>query len=142
MMQPMVRRNVVRLAVAWLFLLLAACATGPDRGSELREAQYAWSAAIRWGDFEGAWTMVDPAYREAHPMTPLEFERYRQIQVSAYHEGASQAGPDSAMREIELGVVNRNTQVQRQARFVERWRYDAEAHTWWITGGLPEFWAD
>ena len=52
--------------------VLAGCASTPDRASALREAQYAWSAAIRWGDFEGAWNLVDPAYRAAHPMTRVE----------------------------------------------------------------------
>ena len=42
----------------------------------------------------------------------------------------------------ELGVVNRHTQQARQARYVERWRYDAESGTWWITSGLPDLWQD
>ena len=99
------------LAALAAVLALSACATTKDRGNALREAQYAWSAAIRWGDIEGAWTMVDPEYRQAHPM-------------------------------IELGVVNRHTQQARQARYVERWRYDAESGTWWITSGLPDLWQD
>jgi hypothetical protein len=132
---------------AWLVLLvtmlaLAACATAPDRGNALQQAQYAWSAAIRWGDFEGAWNMVDPAYREAHPMTALEFERYGQVQISAYHELGTQSGDGTAVREVEIGVVNRNTQQAREARYVERWRYDAGSHTWWITSGLPDLWQD
>jgi hypothetical protein len=135
------------LRKAWLVVLvamlaLAACATAPDRGSALQQAQYAWSAAIRWGDFEGAWNMVDPAYREAHPMTALEFERYGQVQISAYHELGTQSGDGTAVREVEIGVVNRNTQQARQARYVERWRYDAGSHAWWITSGLPDLWQD
>ena len=127
---------------ATLALALAGCATTPDRGSALQQAQYAWSAAIRWGDFEGAWNMVDPAYREAHPMTALEFERYQQVQISAYHDRSAQSGDAVATREIEIGVVNRNTLQARQARYVERWRYDAEAHAWWVTSGLPDLWQD
>ena len=42
----------------------------------------------------------------------------------------------------EIGVVNRNTLVQRETRYQEQWRYDATAERWWITGGLPEFWKD
>lgn len=135
------------LRKAWLvalaaMLALGACATTPDRGSALQQAQYAWSAAIRWGDFEGAWNMVDPAYREAHPMTALEFERYKQVQISAYHDLGAQGGDDTAKREVEIGVVNRNTQQARQARYVERWRYDAGSKTWWVTSGLPDLWQD
>ena len=132
------------LAMALLALAaLAGCATaGPDRGEALRSAQYAWSAAIRWGDFEGAWTLVDPAYRAEHPMTPLEFERYGQVQVSAYHALGESLGAGTATRPVEIGVVNRNTQVQREARYLEQWRYDAATNRWWITSGLPDLWQD
>ena len=132
---------LIALSLA-LLLALAGCASTPDRDSALREAQYAWSAAIRWGDFEGAWTLVDPGFRDAHPLTSLELERYKQVQVSRYHELGSQVGAETASREIEIGVVNRNTLVQRETRYQEQWRYDATAERWWITGGLPEFWKD
>ena len=131
------------LATSLLSLLaLGGCATTPDRGSALHESQYAWSAAIRWGDFEGAWNLVDPEYREAHPLSSLELERYKQVQVSRYHELGGQAGEDFARRQVEIGVVNRNTLVQRETQYLEEWRYDAGAQRWWITGGLPDFWKD
>ena len=120
-------------------LLLAGCATqGRDRA--LDQAQYAWSAAIRWGDFEGAWTLVDPAYREAHPLTDLERERFKQVQISAYRDlGASVRG-DTVRRAIQVGVVNRHTLHERQLRHEEQWRWDPVAETWWITNGLPDLW--
>lgn len=121
--------------------LLAGCATG-SRTSELDKVQYAYSAAIRWGDFEGAWQLVDPEYRKQHPLTELEFERYKQIQVSAYRDLAAQAEPDGvAMREIEIGVINRHTLVERSLRYTERWRYDPETKQWWLVVGLPDFWS-
>ena len=134
--------RTLRSALLLLLLALAACASTPDRGDALREAQYAWSAAIRWGDFEGAWNMVDPVYRAAHPLSSVELARYKQVQVSRYHDTGSRVTGDSAVREVEIGVVNRNTLVQRDARYQERWRYDAEAQKWWVTSGLPDFWAD
>ena len=45
------------------------------------------------------------------------------------------------MREIQIGVVNRHTLAERSLRYTERWRYDPEAKTWWLTVGLPDFWA-
>ena len=131
-----------RHLLAWLLVLLTACASTPDRGDALREAQYAWSAAIRWGDIDGAWSLVDPEYRAAHPLTSLELERYKQVQVSRYHDLGSQVSGDRATREVQIGVVNRNTLVQREARYLEQWRSDAEADRWWNTGGLPDFWED
>ena len=122
-------------------LLLAGCASTSGRGDALQRSQYAYSAAIRWGDFEGAWQLVDPEYREQHPLTDLELARYKQIQISAYRELASEVGEnDIAMREIQVGVVNRHTQVERTLRYTERWRYDPEAKTWWLTVGLPDLW--
>jgi hypothetical protein len=137
-------RFVLLLGAALALAALAGCATTRrvDRNEALREAQYTWSAAIRWGDFEGAWTMVDPKYRDEHPLTPLELERYQQVQVSAYHELGASGGPDTATRPIEIGVVNRHTQVERTTRYVEQWRYDAATERWWITSGLPDLWQD
>ncbi|WP_246109250.1 hypothetical protein [Vulcaniibacterium gelatinicum] len=130
------------IALLALPLLLGACATGGTRKDQLDKAQYAYSAAIRWGDFEGAWQLVDPKYREQHPMTDLEFERYKQIQVSAYRDLASTMPSEfEALREIEIGVVNRHTLTERSTRYTERWRYDPEAKVWWLTSGLPDFWA-
>jgi hypothetical protein len=136
----------MRLLKTGLLLLLAlialdGCAAAKiDRNSALETAQYAYSAAIRWGDFEGAWNLIDPAYRKAHPMTQLEFERYKQVQISAYHDIGAQVGPTTAMREVQIGVINRNTLVEREARYTERWRYDEKAKVWWLESGLPDLW--
>ena len=129
------------LLVALLGALLAGCATGQPKMSELDKLQYAWSAAIRWGDFEGAWNLLEPGYREAHPLTDLELSRYKQIQVSGYHELGSQVLEDRARREIEIGVVNRNTMAERSLRYTEEWKFDPASKTWWVTSGLPDFWA-
>ena len=122
-------------------LVLAGCASTGSQMSGLERAQYAWSAAIRWNDFEGAWNLVDPAFRDAQPMNELQFERYRQVQVSHYRELTSRPGEAEALREIEIGVINRHTMAERTLRYTERWRYDAENKAWWITNGLPDFWA-
>lgn len=130
--------------VAALFALTLAGCAAAGRGKQmtaLELAQYQYSAAIRWGDFEGAWTLVDPDYRKAHPMTDLEFERYKQVQISGYRDLAAVVSPDgTAMREIQIGVINRHTLTERTTRYTERWRYDAAAKTWWITSGLPDLW--
>ena len=51
------------------------------------------------------------------------------------------ANSDEAMREIQIGVINRHTMAERTVRYTEQWRYDAEAGRWWLAGGLPDFWA-
>ena len=131
------------LAAGLMVLVLAACATSSDKRSALEEMQYDYSAAIRWGNFEGAWNVVDPEYRKEHPKTALEFERYNQIQVSGYTELAAQVSADKlgARREIQIGVINKHTMTERSIRYTEEWRYDPATKTWWITSGLPDFWA-
>ena len=124
-----------------VLLLLAGCASTGKEMSALQRAQYDWSAAIRWGDFEGAWNMVDPEWRDAHPLSDLQFERYRQVQVSHYRDLASSPGESEALREIQIGVINRHTMAERTLRYTEHWRYDPDKKTCWITGGLPDFWS-
>lgn len=135
----------MRLWTRWLpllaaMLVLAGCATKIDRGSALQEAQYAWSAAIRWGDFEGAFNMLDPKVRAEHPVSELEFARYKQVQISEYRDLAAQVRDNTAVREIRIGVINRHTLVERQVRYTESWRYDPATKTWWVTSGLPDLW--
>lgn len=131
------------LAMMAVALLLAGCASTADKRSKLDELQYAYSAAIRWGDFEGAWNLVDPDYRKEHPTTDLEFARYQQIQVSGYRDLASSVSADKqeAMREIQINVINKHNMTERAIRYTERWRFDPVDKTWWLTSGLPDFWA-
>ena len=96
---------------------------------------------LRWGDLDGAWGQLDPAYKAAHPLTAIERERYAQVQVTGYKPLTSESpGEGLSMRLIEIGVVNRNTMTERTVRYEERWRYDAASKTWVVTSGLPDYW--
>jgi hypothetical protein len=132
---------LARFLIALLLVSLAGAAfAGKKKNVILDKNQYAYSAAIRWGDFEGAWGMVDPKTRIEKPMTDADFSRFEQIQVTSYRDMASMPGPDgTVLREIQIEVVNRNTLAQRKVRFTEVWRYDAQTKNWWIAG-LPDFW--
>ena len=130
-------------ALCLCVLALAGCASAGANKSQYDEKVYAYSAAIRWGDFEGAWSLVDPAYRDAHPMSDVEFERYKQIQVAGYRDMATRTLEDGdVVREIQIDVVNRHTLTERQARYTERWHFDPATKTWWLAVGLPDFWND
>ena len=138
---------MTRLLRAFLLLcclaLLAGCPKSASKGTALDEIQYAYSAAIRWGDFEGAWNLVDPKVREEHPLTDIDFSRYKQVQISGYRDqGGMVAANGEVVRDIEIGVINRNTLAERSVRYRERWRYDEAAKTWWLTSGLPDLWQD
>ena len=137
-------RLLLRCLLLCCLALLAGCPkTHASKGSALDEVQYAYSAAIRWGDFEGAYNLVDPKLREEHPLTDVDFSRYKQVQISAYRDlGGSPLASGEIVREIEIGVINRNTLAERTVRYRESWRYDEAAKTWWLTSGLPDLWKD
>lgn len=133
---------------AWIVgltcLSLAACASvaNQGKGSALDTQQYAYSAAVRWGHFDDALALVDPKVLQADPVTDLELERYKQVQVSSYRPGAATSNLEAgtAQREVEIGVINRHTQAERTVRYSETWRYDADSKAWLVTSGLPDFW--
>ena len=129
----------------WVLGLLAVLAPAAAQSrlqrGKLQQVQDAYAASIRWGDFENAWQAVDPAYRAEHPMTELEFERYKQIQISGYRDLSTRGGPDGTVeRAVELRVINNYTMAERTERYVERWRWDPEAKRWWLVVGMPDLW--
>ncbi|MFP7723591.1 hypothetical protein [Lysobacter sp. A3-1-A15] len=135
-------RWIQSLLLLVLFALLAACASMSNQQDLLHRNQYAWSGAIRWGDFEGAANLIDPLKREEHALSEVELARYKQVQISHYRDlGASQdmeAG--TATRDIEIGVVNRHTMTERTVRYREQWRWDEPSKTWWLTSPMPDLW--
>ena len=137
-------RLLLRCLLLCCLALLAGCPkTHASKGTALDEVQYAYSAAIRWGDFEGAWNLVDPKVREAHPLTDIDFSRYKQVQISGYRDtGGTTLASGEVVRDVEIGVINRNTLTERSVRYRERWRYDEAAKTWWLVSGLPDLWDD
>ena len=120
---------------------MAIDAVAAGSGKKLEQVQAAWSSSVRWSDFEAAWQLVDPELRAGQPLTELELERYRQLQVSSYRERGSSMGADGSVeRRVELGVINRNTLAERTLTLTERWRWDPQAKRWWQVEGLPDLW--
>ena len=134
-------RLITPLLFAVLVLLGMPRAEAAGSSRKLEQAQAAYSSAMRWSDYEAAWQMVDPALRVEQPLTDLELERYRQLQVSSYREGGNGELEDGTIaRSVEIGVINRHTQAERTLRYQERWRWDPETKRWWQMAGLPDFW--
>ena len=135
-------RPLLRCLLLCCLALLAGCPkTHASKGSALDEVQYDYSAAIRWGDFEGAWNLVDPKLRAEKPLTDIDFSRYKQIKISGYTDLGGTVEPSGVVvRDVEIGVINLNTQAVRTVRYRERWRYDEAAKTWWLLSGLPDLW--
>lgn len=134
--------RLLNLLMLVCVLALGGCASVGREADALDSAQYAWSAAIRWGDFEGAANLVDPEHRKARPLTPLQMARYEQVQISSYRDVGSDRdiAQGTAVRDIQIGVINRHTLAERNVRYREQWRWDPQARTWWVQGGLPDLW--
>jgi hypothetical protein len=75
-------------------------------------------------------------------VTDLELKRYEQVQITAYRERSSSADKKGgvALRDIEIGVVNRHTQAERTVRYREEWRWDEATKNWWLMSGMPDLW--
>lgn len=124
-------------------LALGGCQTTGTQNNKISETQYAYSAAIRWGDFEGAVNLIEPKLRKQQAPTAMQLERYKQIQVSSYRDVGTEMDKEkgTAVRLIDIGVINRHTLAERTVRYTEAWTWDPEAKTWWLVSGLPDFWA-
>jgi hypothetical protein len=98
-----------------------------------------YAATIRWGDMLQAQAFVDPAYRQAHPLSDLDMQRYRQVQVSAYNDQpAAPLNENEVAQTVEIGLVNVNTQAARSIIDRQVWRYDEKQKHWWLMTGLPD----
>ena len=131
-----------RLLLGLLLLLSTSVAFAGAPQRALPVAQDTWAAAIRWGDFEGAVNLLDPTLRAKQAPTSIEAARYRQVQISSYRDRGESVDfkAGQAVRDVEIGVINRNTLAERTVRYRETWRWDPQSKTWWITSGLPDLW--
>jgi hypothetical protein len=123
-------------------LSLAGCFTNavkPDQGRALDMTFYDFSSDMRWSDFDAAYDFVDPKTKMDHPLTDVDTARLKQIEISEYHVTSSLKGDGVVDQQVQLLVVNRNTQIQRTIIYHEHWRWDSSVKRWWLTTGLPDF---
>lgn len=132
---------VRRVVVVTLACTLGACATDPTRGKTkaLDDTLRGYAATVRWGDIEQAESFVDPEYRAAHPLSSIDRSRFHQIRISGYSEQPAQrTGEDEVRQDVEITLINENTQGVRSIMDRQVWRYDATAQRWWLSSGLPD----
>jgi len=121
--------------------LLAGCGLDslkPTSARALELALYEFSSDLRWGDFEAANAFVDPKTRAEHPLSDLERARFKQVEVSGYEVLSRLDGAGIVDQQIQLGLINRNTQIPRSIVYREHWRWDVEKKKWWLVSGLPD----
>lgn len=136
-MQRMIscRRHFLLL---FLLVMLTACGGVGSQQNIRDSALYAYAGAIRWGHIDDAWTMVDPEYAKRHPLSELERERFKQIEVTGYLVmGTQQLSEDELAQLVEIRLINRHTMVERTIQDRQHWRWDKSGRRWWLTTGLP-----
>jgi hypothetical protein len=130
----------------WLFVLsLTLLASGcgemspHSRADTLNVTLAAYANALRWGDFEQALKYVDADYLKAHPLHELDTERYRQVRVVSYTERpVVPVGKDEVEQIVDIGLLNNNTQTERNIVDRQRWHYDEKTKHWHNVSGLPD----
>ncbi|MGH8105773.1 MAG: hypothetical protein ACREO1_15130 [Arenimonas sp.] len=131
------------ILLATLAILLSAPVDAKSKRGQLKKfevAQMKYASSIRWNEFEMAWGYVDPVYRNLKPLTDLEIERLKQVQVVGYTEKTMDVLENGNVEiRVEIRLVNRNTQAERVVIDTQVWRWDAEGKRWWLTTGLPDF---
>ena len=131
---------IKRCLLSACLLVLVACGGMPTSGAARDNMLTDYGAAIRWNEFEKAHDYVDPAVRQQQPMSELETERLKQIQVTGYEVKTRDVGTDGSIEQtVEIRVVNRNTQIERIVTDRQTWRRDATGKRYWLLSGLPDF---
>jgi hypothetical protein len=133
---------LIAFFVGFIMLLTAPAGAASKRSQnkQLEIALSKYSSAIRWSEFEMAWGYVEPKYREENPLSDLEKERFKQIQISGYEVKSRDTMEDGSVEQlVEIRLINRNTQADRSVIDTQIWRWDPKAKRWWLTTGLPNF---
>lgn len=144
----MIARRFAALPSRWLVLMLAGgvlagCGTIKNQQTLLETTLENYASVIRWGNFDEALSFVDPATLQAHPVTPLDLQRYQQVRVSGYNEQpARHTGENDVRQIVEITLVNVNTQAVRSIIDTQTWHWDAAAKRWWLVSGLPNITAN
>jgi hypothetical protein len=125
------------LAVA-VALLIGACASmGEQRRLEQFErTARAYDKAIRWSDFQAAYSLTRP-----DPTRPPDFARLKGIQITSYEAvGALPSGGGMEVRQaVAIEYMRINDMRVRRIMDEQVWVYSEAEKRWQLTTGLPDF---
>ena len=134
-MRPM--RKSLPLLLAGLLLLLSACASVSHPKVDMMAE---FGNAIRWSDWDAAWSFIDPATRKSLVLPGEEQDRLENIKVTGYQVRTSEPQADGTiMQMVDIHFVDQATQVERVVHSRQIWRTDDGGDHWWLTTGMPEF---
>ena len=127
----------LKLLLASLFLLLSACSSMPGHKVDMLAE---FGNAIRWSDWDAAWSFIDPATRTSLVLPGEEQDRLADIKVTGYNVRSSEPQADGTiMQMVDIHYVEMNTQVERVSHSRQIWRTDDGGEHWWLTTGMPQF---
>lgn len=119
-------------------LLIDGCMIANDkRAIALQAATSRYQSAIRWGYFETAYGLVDPAVRAGKPL-PQSFEG---LQLTGYDvvQPATVGADGKATQIVTIDYLFNDRQIMRRVTDRQVWRYDPAIGSWWLVSGLPAF---
>ena len=123
-----------------LLALLAACAGEAKKTDPFDKILAGYSAAIRWSEWDEAIEFVDPVERARQPLTDLERERFKLIQVTSYEVKRKRMTPEGTFEQVvEIRLISKNTQRERMITDHQVWTWDDVAKRFWLSSGLPDF---
>jgi len=130
-------RKLLLLLAASLMLLLSACESVSHPKVDMMAE---FGNAIRWSDWDAAWSFIDPGTRKSLVLPGEEQDRLENIKVTGYQVRTSEPQPDGTiMQLVEIHYIDQATQVERMTRSRQIWRTDDNGDHWWLTTGMPEF---
>jgi hypothetical protein len=130
----------LRLVAVVLLLLLCACGGSAAMGKRSPERVfYDYNSAVRWSEFETAWTFVDPKVLAERPLTDALRAHYKQVQVAGYEvKSKDTSTPGEIAQVVEVRWIDKATQTEHVMSDLQRWRWDQAAKRWWLVSGVPE----
>jgi hypothetical protein len=106
-----------------------------SRLEQFEKTARAYDKAIRWSDFEAAYSLTRP-----DPARPPDFTRLKGIQVTSYE--AVGAVPSAGAKEVRQAVAIEYMRINdmRVRRIVDEqvWVYSGVEKRWQLTTGLPD----
>ena len=130
-------------ALLALVLLMAMPGTGEARRKNTLAMLDEYNNALRWNEFDRAWSFVDPDIRQSNPLTDLERKRFDLVQVTGVTVKSRLVAPDKSTDQVvEIQMVSKFTQTERTVTDHQHWRWDVKAKRYWLVSGLPDITAE
>ena len=133
-------RAIYLLTVLLLFtFLLSGCETIGEkkRTAKLENTLRAYESALRWSYFDLARNMALPKKDALEkPIPNLENIRVTSYEVT---QPPVMVDPDTAVQMAEIRYVRKDSQVVREVRDRQIWRYDEENKRWGLDSEIPPF---